>query len=270
MKINVDRSVARQWGIGIALILLSSIMAYKYFTVKDTWSMTKDLVTNFYPQLRADWINLRIGDMEKVMSQGEPDLWHTMILRTAMSRWRLRYVSEKPFNALMERYGNGLWLSPTRDEWKQMLATADAKWIDARRNAALTNSEAAGAEVIEQQNFFIVGFAPDTKTCELGSALRFVFDAEPGNLPKSPPYLLWSTKTPFPPNYRRRLGTWNRIDGATPPLQRFSIEFDLSWEPGWVSPTAQAEKFFLLTPGQGSWRMVRLEFGDSPYLKPGV
>jgi hypothetical protein len=110
---------------------------------------------------------------------------------------------------------------------------------------------------------------PSCNTADLGSVLRFRFSSPKDALPAEPPRVFWQTsKAPGISAWRRRLPLITPQETTSTAVAQFILEFDLSREPGWLSPDATVLPFRIESPGADKWELIATEFSDAPGLAP--
>ncbi|MFH0795231.1 MAG: hypothetical protein V2A74_14500 [bacterium] len=262
----LTRPAARGWiACGAAVVL-----AIYYFTVGNTFTDIARQVRGFYGGLRPGWALLRESEVRGTLLSGNADGWHTLVVRAALDRWRLRTLAHEPFDNIMSDYARGWWIEPNREVWERLFRENDARWLDERRRAL---EESTSPFVVEKPpaeglatGLLRIRFPAATDAARIGSRVRIVIEG--GKTP--PPRLLavyWETdKAPGLSQYRRRLALVSPPSDAASGPKRYTAELDFSWEPAWLAPGVHSGALYLAAPGAESWKVLSLTGDDSPLL----
>jgi len=258
--------------LGLAALFAAAVLSVYYFRYDDSLTDVRRQWGMFYPNLRPGWALLRESEIDYAFNTN-PDMWTTLAVRTAYGRWRLRNVAPEAFDQIMDDYDRGWWLSPNRDVWEKKFSEYDSNWIAERqgRLADPKGIEDRTRAVVEQTttNTLLIRFPGRPLTADTGTLLRLIVDATPNEAPTAPIYLYWETeKASGRASQRRRMATWHLVDGAPEGKQRVIVEVDLSWEPVWMYSESRVRGLHYRAPSAERWTFVRMEFGDSPLLRP--
>lgn len=259
--------------IAIPAVMLASSLAlgFLYFThavtEKDAWKQFGE----FWSGVDARWLKLGRDEMRSRLARGDPDDWETLVLRTALGRWRAKPVASKAYEHLMQKmYSHGWWSCPAPTDWQSSFEQLDKEWLTRRHKVISTADRitTGDVEVIWQKGPVVAyGFKRHSATVAVGSQIVFTYDAAPRDVPSTYVRIYWTTGAQNSVSeYRRRIGMVSKIPGAPEGRQRFMITCDLSWEPAWMAPSAVAGFVAVRHDDIARWNLVGVEPGDSPLL----
>lgn len=253
---------------GIVCIILSLILSINYFTFKDTAEALKKLNHSFYARLNMKWFKTGKEALSESIRSVTATPWQTVIIRSAYGRWRLKSIAPEAFGNLMQYYENSLFLLPSAKDFNEIFTASDKKWLSARKEKLLTSGEEIKYTVIhEESGLYEIKFPPFTYISSLGSMIRITVDMPAGELPYSKFRLLWCTdKSAYYDGYRSRIGLCLPEVQPLGEKNRYTIEFDMSWEPSWISSDLRIQK--ILFTGVKNFKIFKLDFTDSCHLQP--
>lgn len=213
------------------------------------------------------WFYMNEAELATRLSEPDMDLWHSVVFRTALTRWRLRDSYPELYDALHERWARGWWVIPPPVAWSAALEKHDRRWLAARRNAIEGGGvpQMRGIRVAAEDDGTGIWFPQGVRTGELGSVITVIADVAADRIPAKP-RVVWCVTTPRLEGHRRRLGAVRKLEGAPAGRQRIAVDLDMSSEPLWLNPgTVPVRLLFFesLLPGD----VVAMEFSDSPLLR---
>lgn len=251
----------------IATLVLAVLLGVVYFGNRGANQSLREAHTHFYSRFSPGWLRFTEGELRHAAVSGQPSDMDLLVLRAALSRWRLREQSPIPFDNIMTWYGQGLWHAPPRETWESVFGELDAQWIRARQDHLEHEGEPPPSVDIEAgAGSLLLRFPAPRPTSALGSLLVVEVDVE--GLRAEPDFVAYwqTTQATGRSAFRARRGEVHLRQGAAPGWQRLEVGFDLSWEPGWIAPgmEATAIEIFSQVLAEDGLRSVRFE--DSPLL----
>lgn len=249
--------------------ILASILILETTRRTEFWAGVKDQTLPFYTALQPGWLTLSKDEVQQTLELGDGGDWNILTARTMMNRWRLRSISEKPWNALMDDYDNGLWISASREELEALLAEADANWLRRRKEALdqqATVEEIPFTPTERSANGIRIVLDSPTPTHTIGSVLSVEFEADTP-ITTGAPALYWQTNKSGRTALRRMLTVQPVLTspaGVAPLTYR--ADYDFSWHPDWLASGIELTALDLAFPEEQTNRVLRLSGTDSALL----
>ena len=221
--------------------------------------------------LRAakDWFTWDETALRRSLLNRDMPIWDTLVLRTALARWRVRHEWPGLFRNVINRWQRGIWPVPDLETWTRMLEELDERWIAARRQAktrSMDPPDAVRPAIAASDGGLMLVFPLAPKTGALGSMLTVVADVPPDRVP-SHPRAAWCLNGSGTVGHRVLLGHVERMAGGSAGLQRIRMTWDFAAEPLWLNPTNRLTRIDLFEPLSPS-QIQAVQFSDSPRLMP--
>jgi hypothetical protein len=266
------RANAAHWrgvAAGVAALVAAGALGWLYFTAPGAAGEEWVGTDGFYGRWRTEWVRRDAADYESVIRTAKPDRWASMVIRTAMTRWRLWDDAPELWQNLMMNYARGSLGARDKEFWTRFMRGWDGAWHDLRGRAEKAGKviHGQGPEMISrpEDGLLILHFPAKVRTVQVGTMIRLVVDAPPGTEPAPEASVYWQTKQMLGTVPERRLlALMHEVPGAPAGLKRFAMDIDLSSEPAWLAPQAEPQRFFIRTPHTERWQPVGVEFGTEP------
>ena len=256
------------------LVAFSVALGWIYFSVPDTRQQMETLRKQTAPWFKLGWIRLDEGEIRATLAGAKVDSWHTLVVRTALDRWRLRTVAKEPFDNLMSDYARGWWSCPPAASWVSLFEENDRAWRESRREAQRSGVLDQAAQKISAKpdgaDTLLISMPP-CATSDLGSLAVFHFSSQRNDIPgDAAPNVLWQTSAAHGFSALRRRLAMVKLDETTSGSQtvKFELEVDLSQEPAWLAPNSSVGSFMITSPNAHKWTLQGMGFGDHPQLRP--
>jgi hypothetical protein len=266
------RAGATHWrgvAAGCAALAAAGVLGWLYFTVPgaadDDWAQRE----RFYGAWENEWFWRDANDYESVIQSAKPDPWATMVVRSAMKRWRLWDEAPELWQNLMADRGGGGLAARDKEEWTRFMRGWDRGWDDLRSRAEKAGRvlPGVGPDMISQpeDGLLILHFADKLRTAQVGTHIRLLVDAPPLADMDAPVRVYWQTKqlSGTVPE-RMLLCVAREIPGAPAGLKRYAVDMDFSGEPGCLAPQAQPQRFFIRAKHTAEWKPVGAEYRAKP------
>lgn len=255
----------------IFVIASSIALGVPYFQKAVEQKRAWNEIAEFWSGLKIRWFLFDLDELHGALEKGNPDEWQTLVTRTALGRWRVQPTAPHAFSTLMEKmFLRGWWSCPDEAEWRDQLQKFDASWLRDRRRALRSRDHITSGDIVvgwQGGSTILYGCTRPRATAAVGSQLVFTYEAPVADVPNSPVTMHWRTAAAESiVGYRRRLGVVALVPGARPGYQRFTITYDMSWEPAWLAPGAHSPFVSITHERINRWTLISVEPGDSPFL----
>lgn len=256
----------------LGALTFAVILAVVYFGNQEANQSLRDLHVHFYSRFSPGWLHFSEGELHDATLSGRPSDMDQLVVRAALSRWRLREQSPIPFDNVMTWYGEGLWSSPDREAWEQVFEELDGRWREARRDHADGIAGEADIRVEHTPGSVILRFPAASPTSTLGSRLVLSLEGEgPEGVAAEQDFVAYwqTTGAPGRSAFRARRGEVHPLEETAPGRRQMLIIFDFSWEPAWLAPGATVTMIEVFSAALDVGVPLRIHFDDSPLLPIG-
>ncbi len=258
------------WG-GLAVLLLAAggWMGWYYFTFDvGNLKVVRETHEKVYGALHGGMLKPDLGRARGRLREGEVDELDLMLIRTLLSRWRMRPVAPSAFDRLEGELARGWWGDGWVKDARQMLEELDGSWVAARQRARMVSGDEP-MHTIEavKGSGMRMGFQEGVSTADLGSVIEIDFATHRGAFGGDAPRAVWTTR-----GHREVASSRVRACLLKSTTRRdkgrlvFKLVMDMSDDPIWLDPGT--EPLWITFHGNGpvDWEPIGVRFKDSPLL----